>query len=158
MFGLSFEQICDTVQQYFSTVKLNIDELLKDLCDLTSLSWCLMWISWRSLRWVHAAWSMLHWICWQNSCWHVWVQGQRCNHMFQEGYSKAFMSKHKPTMKEKLGMSYPIFLLVDQGWDPSIWYLICSPLEGGLPEPGLWYLSYWFCHFSASRPFWIWLC
>lgn len=38
MFGLSFEQICDMVQQYFSTVKLNIDELLKDLCDLTSLS------------------------------------------------------------------------------------------------------------------------
>lgn len=41
MFGLSFEQIHNMVQQfdkqYFSTVKLNIDELLEDLCDLTPL-------------------------------------------------------------------------------------------------------------------------
>lgn len=49
MFGLSFEQIHNMVQQYdkqyFSTIKLNIVELLKDWCDLTPLSCCLMWIS-----------------------------------------------------------------------------------------------------------------
>lgn len=159
MFGLSSEQIRYMVQQfdkqYFSTVKLNIDELLKDLCDLTSLSYCLMWMSWRSLKWVHAAWSMHHWICWQN-CWHVWVQVQRCN-MFQEGYSKSPMSKHKPTQKEKLGTLQPVFLLMDQSQDSSIWCLICPPPEE-LPELGLWYWSYWFCHSSASGSVWIWLC
>lgn len=49
MFGPNFEQIHSMVQQfekqYFSTVKLIIDEILKDLCELTPLSCCLMWTS-----------------------------------------------------------------------------------------------------------------
>lgn len=42
MFGPNFEQIHSMVQQfdkqYFSTLKLIIDEVLKDLCELTPLS------------------------------------------------------------------------------------------------------------------------
>lgn len=46
MFDLSFVEIHDIVthfdKQYISFVKLNIDELIKDLCDLIPLSCCVM--------------------------------------------------------------------------------------------------------------------
>lgn len=128
MFGLSSEQIRYMVpqfdKQYFSTVKLNIDELLKDLCDLTPLSCCFMWISWRSLKWVHAAWSVHHWICWQN-CWHVWVQGQRCNICFRRDILTPPWAKRKENKKRRERKTWNITTgLSPHGPEPGFQYLV----------------------------------
>jgi len=115
VFDLSFVEIHYIVthfdKQYFSFCKLNINKLIKDLCDLIPVSCCSMTAS--SVHWLHVS-SV-------GSC--SWVRaplklltklllarvGTRDRGaMSQEGCSQSFLSKDKPLWKQKLGMPKPV--------------------------------------------------